>query len=100
MAIAHRNGDLRACGATTIVSGQNFVFVDGQLWSVNGDANSHGNGQLISSLQNYITIGGIRVILVGDQASPDDLSPDILDGGVTPHDDPYASSGDSLINVT
>jgi len=98
MAIAHRNGDLRACGATTVVGGQNFVFVDGQLWSVNGDPNSHGAGQLINS-QSYVTINGIPVILVGDQAAPDNLSPDVLDGGVTPHDDPYASSGDSLINV-
>jgi len=99
MAIAHRNGDSRACGATTIVVGQNFVTIDGQLWSVNGDPNSHGDGQLINS-QSYVTIGGIPVILVGDQAAPDDLSPDILDGGVTPHDDPYASSGDSLVSVS
>jgi uncharacterized Zn-binding protein involved in type VI secretion len=26
---AHRNGDPRACGATTIVSGQSSVFLDG-----------------------------------------------------------------------
>jgi hypothetical protein len=46
MARAHRHGDLRNCGATTIVVGQSTVFVNGKLWAVDGDPNTHGNGNL------------------------------------------------------
>jgi len=37
MPAAHRHDDLRVCGATTIVSGQGTVFVNGKLWAVEGD---------------------------------------------------------------
>lgn len=94
MAISHRNGDSRSCGATTTVVGQNFVKVDGQLWAVTGDPETHGDGQLINT-QTYIKINGLYACLVGDSAAPDDLCP--IDGGA--HCDPIASSGDSLINV-
>jgi hypothetical protein len=50
--------------------------------------------------QSYITIGGIYAILVGDQADPDGLSPDIIDGGPTPHDDPIATGSDSFVDVS
>ena len=99
MAYCHRDGDLRACGATTVVVGQSFVTVNGKLWAVAGDINSHGDGQLINS-QSYITINNKYVILQGDHANPDDLAPDILDGGLTPHDDPIATGYDSLIQVS
>ena len=95
MAIAHRDGDSRACGASTIVAGQDFVTIDGKLWSVDGDQNSDGGGSLHHT-QSYITIGGIFVILVGDNADPDGLCP--IPGG--PHCDPFAASGDSLVNVS
>jgi uncharacterized Zn-binding protein involved in type VI secretion len=94
MAIAHRNGDLRDCGATTIVKGQNFVTVDGALWSVDGDDNSDGDGALHTS-HSWITISGLGIIVVGDVADPDDLCP--IPGGA--HCTPYANTGDSLINV-
>jgi uncharacterized Zn-binding protein involved in type VI secretion len=94
MPISHRNGDSRSCGASTIVSGQNFVTIDGQLWSVVGDPDSHGGGELINT-QNFVTINGIYVILVGDPASPDSLC--IPDGG--PHCDPVAASGDATVTV-
>ena len=94
MAICHRNGDSRSCGALTVVSGQDFVKVDGQLWAVNGDPNSHDGGGLITS-HSWLKIGGIGVIVVGDSADPDALCP--VPGG--PHCAPSASSGDDLINV-
>jgi uncharacterized Zn-binding protein involved in type VI secretion len=94
MPAIHRNGDSRACGATTSVTGQDFVVVDGQLWAVEGDGDTHGAGALIAS-QDFFTIAGKLVILVGDSASPDSLCAII--GGA--HCNPYASSGDSAISV-
>lgn len=95
MAISHRHGDSRACGASTVVAGQDFVTVDGQLWAVAGDPDSHGGGELNNS-QSYIQIGGKLVILVGDSAAPDSLC--IPVGGA--HCSPSATSGSSLINVS
>jgi uncharacterized Zn-binding protein involved in type VI secretion len=95
MAISHRNGDSRACGATTIVSGQNFVTVDGALWSVDGDNNTDGGGSLHTT-HSWITIAGKGIIVVGDNADGDSLCP--IPGGA--HCDPYAASGDSLITVS
>jgi hypothetical protein len=92
--ICHRNSDSRVCLATTIVVGQDFVNVDGQLWAVVGDINTHGDGGLINS-QNYIRISGKYIIIVADNANPDDLCPIIG----PPHCDPISSSGDSLITV-
>lgn len=87
MAISHRNGDSRACGGSTIVSGQNFVTVAGQLWAVEGDLNSHGAGALIHS-QDFVTINGKLAILNGDSAALDLLL----------HADP-ASSGDDTVSI-
>jgi len=97
MALCHRIGDLRACGAETI-AGPNqsgLVIVDGEPWAVNGDIDTHGSGALISTLATFITINGIPVVVVGDQAFPDNLCP--RPGGS--HCDPFASSGSSLITV-
>jgi uncharacterized Zn-binding protein involved in type VI secretion len=95
MAIAHRQDDSRACGATTIVTGQDFVKVDGKLWAVNGDPDTHGGGGLITS-HGWLTIGGKGIIVVGDNAAGDSLCP--IPGGA--HCNPSATSGDSLINVS
>lgn len=89
MPASHRNGDSRACGAATIVSGQSTVFVNSQLWSVAGDPNSHGGGPLSNGLAPTVFIGGIGVIVVGDSAGPDALC--IPLGG--PHCAPNAASG-------
>lgn len=94
MAIAHRDHDSRSCGATTTVIGQDFVKINGQLWAVKGDTETHVNGQL-NNTQTYIKINGIYACLVGDGASQDNLCPS--DGGN--HCSPSASSGDALINV-
>ena len=88
MANSHRNGDSRSCGATTIASGQLFVKINGQAWAVEGDKDSHGDGALIAT-QSYVKINGTKVILVGDNAYPDDAH----------HINPSAASGDATVKV-
>ena len=91
MSYSHRNGDSRICGASTVVIGQNFVKINGQLWSVSGDPNSHGDGQLIAS-QNFVKINGIPVILQNDSAVSDDFL-------VPPHNNPFAVGFDATVSV-
>lgn len=70
---AHRHADLRACGATTVVAGQGSVTVNGRLWAVDNDPNTHGEGGLIPSGAS-VTIAGKRVIVHRpDQAKIDGL---------------------------
>jgi uncharacterized Zn-binding protein involved in type VI secretion len=69
---AHREDDSRYCGASTIVSGQGTVYVNGKLWAVEGDEETHGNGDLISTVGSTVLINGKRVIVFGDTASGDD----------------------------
>ena len=95
MVQVHRNGDSRACGATTKVSGQGFVYVDGELWAVDGDPDSHGGGNLSPGRIAAIYINGKRVIGVGDTAAPDALC--IPLGGA--HCAPSASSGDITVTA-
>lgn len=72
MPAIHRHGDLRACGATTIVSGQSTVYVNGKLAAVEGDKCSHGNGDLIASNnESKLFINGKQVITLGATAAPD-----------------------------
>lgn len=92
---AHRQGDLRSCGATTIVTGQNFVKVNGQLWAVEGDQNTHGGGALIAGGGRRVKINGKKTIAIGDHASPDSLCGTA--GGA--HCDPIAVGGDSITQV-
>ena len=94
MAAIHRNGDDRACGATTVVEGQSTVYINGKLASVNGDPNSHGGGALIADCNN-LYINGILCVDLGDAASPDDLCLPI--GGA--HCAPSATSGSSNVFV-
>lgn len=87
---AHRQSDSRFCGAKTNVEGQGTVSVNGRLWAVNGDPNSHGEGRLkaVYGALN-VWIEGKRVIVaVGDVAGGD------LKGHPLPPTDPQSSSGD------
>lgn len=70
---AHLDGQSRECGATTIVSGQNFVYIDGKLWAVEGDKNSHEEGGLIATTGNSIYINGKLVIVHGPDPAEIDL---------------------------
>lgn len=94
MAFCHRALDTRSCGASTVVVGQNFLLVNGKLWSVNGDPNSHGAGNLVTS-HPWITINGLGIIVAGDAAAPDSLCPPL--GGA--HCAPSAVGFDNTINV-
>lgn len=95
MPSAHRHGDLRVCGATTIVVGQGTVTVNGKLWAVDDDPNTHGNGGLIPS-GSTVTIQGKRVIVhAADSAKPDDLCPTIG----PPHCNPQTAQGSGDVSA-
>lgn len=70
---AHTDGQSRKCGASTVVGGQTNVFVNGRLWAVAGDPNSHGGGELINS-GTTVFINNINVIVhTPDLATVDGL---------------------------
>ena len=71
MAAIHRNGDSRACGATTVVSGQSNVYANGKLVSVDKDLSSHGGGALTARSRN-VYINGKLVVNVGDAGAVDE----------------------------
>lgn len=88
---AHRHGDLRQCTATTIVSGQSTVYVNSRLWSVVGDPNSHGGGNLIGlAAGSSVFINGINVIV----HAPDPAAPD-----AALHPPPPTDTGEGSSNV-
>jgi uncharacterized Zn-binding protein involved in type VI secretion len=68
----HRDGDARVCGAVTVVEGQSSVYVNGKLWAVEGDPNSHNEGRLIAS-GSSVYINGKKVIV----HAPDDATADL-----------------------
>jgi hypothetical protein len=86
---AHRHGDARTCGATTVVVGQSSVYVDGSLWAVEGDINTHGDGELIASVTTVKIEGKSVIVHAPDDASPDDLCPPL--GGA--HCEPMTAQG-------
>jgi len=86
---AHRHSDARVCGASTIVTNQSTVFVNGLLWAVQGDPNDHLLGGLIPS-GSTVTVEGILVIVdAPDHAEPDDIC---FSSG-PPHCDPMTAGG-------
>jgi hypothetical protein len=70
---AHRDTDLRFCGAETVVVNQSTVYVNDLLWGVDGDPNSHGGGNLIpvyGSKDVYVE-DKLIIVAIGDIAAPD-----------------------------
>ena len=57
----HRHTDSRACGAGTVVSGQNTVYANNLLVSVDGDPNDHGAGSLNAACCE-VYVNGILVV--------------------------------------
>ena len=74
---AHRNGDARFCGATTIVEGQDSVYVNDILWAVEGDPNTHEHGELVCiySKRNIFIENKRAIVAIGDIAAPDGPDP-------------------------
>lgn len=71
---AHRHDDTRFCGATTIVTGQSTVRVNGRLWAVEGDRDTHCNLGSLNAVYGAgtVKIGNKKFICaVGDTAAPD-----------------------------
>jgi uncharacterized Zn-binding protein involved in type VI secretion len=83
----HLHGDLRTCGATTVVTGQSTVRSNGKLWAVEGDMNTHGGGALIAS--SSVKISGKRVIV----HRPDNAQPDNAE-----HSNPATAQGSADVN--
>lgn len=77
---SHRNTDLRACGATTTVIGQSSVKVNGLLWAVDGDLDTHCDPKgPLKPTKKTVFIEGKNVIVVGDGFySPDFQPPDCI----------------------
>ena len=83
----HRNTDPRECGAETVVENQSTVYANNLLIAVNGDPNSHGNGNLIAGC-NQVYIGGRLVVNhTPDEAESDNLHPssDTITAGGSPN---------------
>lgn len=96
---AHRNNDLRGCGAHTIVSHQNTVYVNNKLWSLDGDVDDHCNAGPLKPIYGTLNvfINNILVICaVGDTAYSPDFEgcviPHLPGGGSGTGDDPNQSS--------
>ena len=88
MPAAHRDDDRRFCSARTIVDGQSTVFVNGKLWAVEGDENTHIHGRLVSVVGSTVKIEGKEVIVLGDRGLSDEqLHP-------LPSTDPQEASDD------
>ncbi len=90
----HRHGDSRACGATTVVTGQSTVYAGGKLVAVNGDNNTDGAGGLVAA-SNNVYIGGKRVVINGNGAAADSLCVPLAGA----HCSPSANSGLSTVVV-
>lgn len=90
MPAAHRHTDSRACGATTTVVGQSTVFVNGLLWAVEFDLDTHCDPKgPLKPDKRTIFIEGKNVIDVGDGFHAIDYQPPAC---IVPHS-PTASTG-------
>jgi uncharacterized Zn-binding protein involved in type VI secretion len=89
MAAVHRHEDARACGATTVVSGNTTVYANSKLIAINGNINSHGAGALTAG-SNNVFIGGIAVV----NNTPDSAAIDTLE-----HTNTQTAAGSLNVNV-
>lgn len=71
---AHRNTDARKCGGQTTVVGQSTVFVNDELWAVDGDTCTHGAGPLkaVTGGQNVYVEDKLVIVATGDTVSGPD----------------------------
>lgn len=96
MPAAHRNNDDRDCGAKTIVIGQSTVKVNGILWAVDGDIDTHCDpkGPLDPS-GTTVFIEGKNVIVVGDGFYAPDYQPPACEVVHAP----FAKTGSPNVNA-
>ena len=73
MPSVHRSTDPRSCGATTVVVGQSSVYADQLLIAVDGDPNTHGDGNLIAGSNNVFINNKLVVNHTPDEAAADGL---------------------------
>ena len=73
MPAVHRDNDSRNCGATTNVTNQSSVYINGVLAAVVDDKDSHGGnkGTFIGGLSNNVYVENKLIIVVGDDAQTD-----------------------------
>jgi len=95
MPAAHRNGDPRVCGASTSVTNQSTVFVNGKLWAVSGDPNTHGDGGLVPSGSSVRVEGKLVIVDAPDAAVADALC--LIVG--PPHCVPSTAGGSGDVNA-
>lgn len=90
---AHRDADLRFCTALTTVIGQDRCFVNGKLWAVENDPETHGHGELIAvtGYRNVYINGKLAICAVSDKAYPDSA------GHPAPPTDPQGHSTNVFI---
>ena len=69
----HRHEDSRVCGASTTVIGNDDVYANGKLVSVNGDPCSHGAGALTASSNEVYCHSKLVVHHAPDSAAADGL---------------------------
>ena len=84
---AHIHGHLRVCGATTTVLNQSTVYVNNELWAVDGTTNSHNAGGLIPTGQTIYVEDKLVICHTPDNAQPDGLCP------LDPHCNPATAQG-------
>ena len=95
---AHRQDDLRTCGAKTVVVGQSSVFVNNKLWAVEGDVNTDGEGQLIAGGKTVYVENKLVIVHAPDDAEPDLICPSKGGPGPDIHCNPQTAQGsDDLI---
>lgn len=73
---AHRDTDSRFCGAKTIGGGQGSVTVNGLLWAVEGDTDTHCGQGSLSAVYGTLDVrieGKLVICAMGDTAGPDKL---------------------------
>ena len=91
----HRHTDARACGATTTVTGQDDVYSNNLLVSVNADPNDHGAGALSAACDAVYVNSKLVVNHSPDGAAPDSLCPPLAGAHCAP--DTAAGSPDVFV---
>lgn len=89
----HRDTDRRVCGHTTIVVGQNNVYANNLLVSVDLDPNNGGAGNLYARNNKVYINNKLVVNHTPEPAAPDGSCP------ASPHCNPYTAQGSPNVFV-